>query len=69
MSFKHFKPSDSTKMRSVNQISGAAYLQEPVKIGVVHGRPLGEGIAEVMHGCLAVALQVGHDVRGVMPPQ
>ena len=53
----------------MDQGSGAVYLQEPVKVGVIHGRALGESIAEVMHGCLAVALQVGHDVRGVMPPQ
>ena len=28
-----------------------------------------EGIAEVLHGLLAVALQVWHDVSRVVPPQ
>ena len=46
-----------------------AHLQKLVEVGVVQLRLAGECIAEVLHGCLAVALQVGHDVGGVVLPQ
>ena len=48
---------------------GLTYLQKLVKVGVVQVGVAGKSIAKVLHGCLAVALQIGHDVWRVMLPQ
>ena len=45
------------------------HLQEMVEIGVVNISAVGKGVAEVVQSGLAVALQVWHDVRRVVPPQ
>ena len=46
-----------------------SHLEEAVEVGVIERGALREGVTHVVHGCLAVALQVGHDVGRVVPPQ
>ena len=48
---------------------GQSHLQKAVQVVVIELWGGREGIAEVLHGLLAVALQVWHDVSRVVPPQ